>query len=121
MIAVNGSIRIPISKWNPASSIHLNDISNGSGLPSTSMRIAMEYRQTFHTDVFIDILSYRKYGHNEGDEPRFTQPLLYKAINNHPNPRDIYSKKLIEQNIQTKDEILQIQKDFDDILELKLS
>ncbi len=86
-----------------------------------TMRIAMEYRQTFHTDVFIDILSYRKYGHNEGDEPRFTQPLLYKAISSHPNPRDIYSKKLIEQNIQSKDEILQIQKDFDNILELKLS
>jgi 2-oxoglutarate dehydrogenase E1 component len=42
--------------------------------------MAMEYRQTFYSDVFIDILSYRKYGHNEGDEPRYTQPTLYKAI-----------------------------------------
>ncbi|MGC9342547.1 MAG: thiamine pyrophosphate-dependent enzyme, partial [Bacteroidales bacterium] len=84
-----------------------------------TIRIAMEYRQTFHTDVFIDILSYRKYGHNEGDEPRFTQPLLYKTIASHPNPRDIYAKKLIDQGIYSEDEIKSIQKDFDDILEIK--
>jgi 2-oxoglutarate dehydrogenase E1 component len=57
-------------------------------------KLAMEFRQTFHRDVFIDVLCYRKYGHNEGDEPRFTQPLLYKAIASHPNPKDIYVKKL---------------------------
>ncbi|TPG36189.1 2-oxoglutarate dehydrogenase E1 component [Flavobacterium pectinovorum] len=62
--------------------------------------IALEYRQTFGEDVFIDILSYRKYGHNEGDEPKFTQPLLYKAIDTHPNPRDVYIEKLLsEKNI----------------------
>jgi 2-oxoglutarate dehydrogenase E1 component len=58
---------------------------------------AMEFREIFHKDVFIDLLCYRKYGHNEGDEPRFTQPLLYKAIANHPNPYEIYKKKLIDQ------------------------
>lgn len=57
-------------------------------------KLAMEFRQTFKRDVFIDVLCYRKYGHNEGDEPRFTQPLLYKAIATHPNPKDIYVKKL---------------------------
>ncbi len=57
-------------------------------------KLAMEFRQTFHRDVFIDVLCYRKYGHNEGDEPRFTQPLLYKAIATHPNPKDIYVKRL---------------------------
>ncbi len=51
-----------------------------------TLRLAVEYRQEFRSDVFIDILGYRKYGHNEGDEPRFTQPLLYKAIEKHPNP-----------------------------------
>ena len=85
-----------------------------------TIRIAMEYRQTFHTDVFIDILSYRKYGHNEGDEPRFTQPILYKAIASHPNPRDIYARKLIEQGVYSEADIKEIQKDFDDILEIKL-
>ncbi|EHQ26646.1 2-oxoglutarate dehydrogenase E1 component [Mucilaginibacter paludis] len=61
------------------------------------INMAMEYRQTFHDDVFIDILCYRRYGHNEADEPKFTQPLLYKAIESHANPRDIYNQKLLDQ------------------------
>lgn len=61
-----------------------------------TIKLALEYQHTFNSDVFIDILGYRKYGHNEGDEPRFTQPALYKAIAKHPNPREIYSKKLAE-------------------------
>ena len=85
-----------------------------------TIRIAMEFRQVFHSDVFIDILCYRKYGHNEGDEPRFTQPLLYKIIAEHPNPRDIYAKKLISQNIYTKEQLEQIKNDFENILETKL-
>ncbi|MFP4058979.1 MAG: 2-oxoglutarate dehydrogenase E1 component [Bacteroidales bacterium] len=85
-----------------------------------TIQMAMEYRQEFHSDVFIDILSYRKYGHNEGDEPRFTQPLLYNAIAKHPNPRDIYSRKLIEQGLFSEDVIREIESDFDKILEDKL-
>jgi 2-oxoglutarate dehydrogenase E1 component len=84
------------------------------------IQLAMEFRQEFHMDVFIDILCYRKYGHNEGDEPRFTQPLLYKAIGKHPNPRDIYGNKLIEQKIYTEDDIDQARKDYEEILEEKL-
>lgn len=61
-------------------------------------QIATEFRQTFHRDIFIDILGYRKYGHNEGDEPRFTQPLLYKMIAQHPNVKQIYLKKLESEN-----------------------
>jgi 2-oxoglutarate dehydrogenase E1 component len=53
----------------------------------------------FGRDVFIDLLGYRKYGHNEGDEPRFTQPLLYKIIAKHQNPRDIYAEKLLAEKI----------------------
>ncbi len=56
--------------------------------------LAMEYRQKFHADVFIDLVSYRKHGHNEGDEPSFTQPLLYKTIKAHDSPREVYGKKL---------------------------
>ncbi len=58
-------------------------------------KMALEYRQKFYTDVWIDVLCYRKYGHNESDEPRFTQPLLYKEIATHANPREIYAQKLI--------------------------
>ena len=68
------------------------------------MNIALEYRQTFHRDVFIDLLGYRKYGHNEGDEPKFTQPKLYKAIAAHSSPRDIYLQKLLADGSVTAEE-----------------
>ena len=60
-----------------------------------AVELAVEYRQTFHKDVFIDLLGYRKYGHNEGDEPRFTQPKLYQTIAKHDDPRKIYYNKLL--------------------------
>ncbi|MFV0375879.1 MAG: 2-oxoglutarate dehydrogenase E1 component [Mangrovibacterium sp.] len=84
-----------------------------------TIKLAMEFRQKFHADVFIDILCYRKYGHNEGDEPRFTQPLLYKAIASHKNPRDIYGEKLVEMGIMTPGQINQEIIDFDNLLEEK--
>ncbi|MEI7828897.1 MAG: 2-oxoglutarate dehydrogenase E1 component [Prolixibacteraceae bacterium] len=83
-----------------------------------TVKLALEFRQHFHSDVFIDILSYRKYGHNEGDEPRFTQPLLYKIIASHPNPRDIYAKKLIEEGVMTQTEVDEEIARFDRQLEL---
>lgn len=64
-----------------------------------AMSFALDYRMQFGSDVFIDLLGYRKYGHNEGDEPRFTQPVLYKIIAKHQNPRDIYAAKLLEQGV----------------------
>ncbi len=67
-------------------------------------KLALEFRQRYNIDVFIDLLSYRKYGHNEGDEPRFTQPKLYDIIAKHKNPRDIYANKLIEDGIITQSE-----------------
>ena len=82
--------------------------------------MAMEYRRVFSSDVFIDILSYRKYGHNEGDEPRYTQPTLYKAIASHPNPRDIYAEELISQGVYSREETQRLQKDFDAFLDEKL-
>ncbi len=75
-------------------------------------KLAMEFRQTFHRDVFIDVLCYRKYGHNEGDEPRFTQPVLYKAIAAHPNPKDIYVKKLESEGSELAVEAKDIEKGF---------
>lgn len=84
-----------------------------------AIKLALEFRQRFHSDIFIDILSYRKYGHNEGDEPRFTQPLLYKAIAQHPNPRDIYANKLIESGLTTQQEVDQEIEAFNNTLEEK--
>jgi 2-oxoglutarate dehydrogenase E1 component len=84
-----------------------------------TITLAMEFRQKFQTDVFIDILCYRKYGHNEGDEPRFTQPMLYKAIEKHPNPRDIYVEKLDRLGIISNEEARKEIKDFDKFLDQK--
>ena len=83
------------------------------------MIFAVEYRQRYQRDVFIDLLCYRKYGHNEGDEPRFTQPLLYKTISKHPNPKEIYAKKLREQGVIDDEYLKQVDKDFRQMLEMK--
>ena len=77
-----------------------------------AMHFAVAYRNRFKKDVFIDLLGYRKYGHNEGDEPRFTQPKLYKAISNHKNPRDIYAEKLISERVITHHELEQMEKEY---------
>jgi 2-oxoglutarate dehydrogenase E1 component len=71
-------------------------------------------------DIFIDLLGYRKYGHNEGDEPRFTQPKLYKAISKHPNPMDIYAKKLIDEEIVTQIDVNELENKYKLSLEKKL-
>ncbi len=63
-----------------------------------AVEMALDYRMRYKKDVYIDLLGYRKYGHNEGDEPRFTQPNLYKNISKHQNPYKIYSDKLIAEN-----------------------
>ncbi|NVK05189.1 MAG: 2-oxoglutarate dehydrogenase E1 component [Flavobacteriia bacterium] len=82
-----------------------------------AIRFATAYRQKFNKDVFIDLLCYRKYGHNEGDEPRFTQPLLYKEIAKHPNPRQIYSEKLEKSNDLEQSELEAMEKEFRAMLE----
>jgi len=58
--------------------------------------LAVAYRQQFNEDIFIDMVCYRKYGHNEGDEPKFTQPQLYALIDKHPNPREVYTQYLLQ-------------------------
>ena len=82
-----------------------------------AMQLAIEFRQEFNRDVFVDMICYRKYGHNEADEPRFTQPFMYQLINKHISPREIYIEKLkSEGNIDEK-MAKQIKADFDDNLQ----
>lgn len=78
---------------------------------------ALEYRMQFGRDVFLDVLGYRKYGHNEGDEPRFTQPKLYKAISKHKNPRDIYAERLINEGVIDEDYVKKLESDYKSELE----
>jgi len=60
------------------------------------VKLAVEYRQKFKKDIFVDMVCYRRHGHNESDEPKFTQPSLYNIISKHPNPREVYNRSLIE-------------------------
>ncbi len=82
-----------------------------------AMRMAVEYRQRYQKEIFIDLLCYRKYGHNEGDEPRFTQPLLYKAIAKHPNPRTIYNEKLLKEGAVESSLVKEMEAEFKAMLE----
>lgn len=83
--------------------------------------LAMEFRQKFQRDVFIDLLCYRKYGHNESDEPRFTQPLLYKIIEKHPDPATLYIDKLVGENVISKDYAKGLWDSFNEIMDQELA
>ena len=69
-----------------------------------AVRIAYAFRSTFHKDILVDLVGYRRWGHNEGDEPAFTQPQMYDAIRSHPTVRELYARRLQEAGIVTQDE-----------------
>ena len=113
-IVVNNQVGFTTNFTDGRSSTYCTDVAkttlcpvfhvNGDDVEAVvqTMEIAMEYRQKFSRDVFIDLLCYRKYGHNEGDEPKFTQPKLYDLIAKHPNPKDIYFDHILYQSIDLK-------------------
>ncbi|MFV0303939.1 MAG: 2-oxoglutarate dehydrogenase E1 component [Moheibacter sp.] len=82
-----------------------------------ALNFAADYRMRFGEDVFIDLLGYRKYGHNEGDEPRFTQPKLYSIIAKHPNPREIYLEHLIKEGVIGNEILEKKEKEFKQLLD----
>jgi 2-oxoglutarate dehydrogenase E1 component len=130
-IVVNNQVGFTTNYLDARSSTYCTDIAkvtlcpvfhvNGDDVEAVAhtLKIASEYRQEFHRDVFIDLLCYRKYGHNEGDEPRFTQPKLYDIISSHPNPREIYKNKLLQEGILNIEEINYSDKQFQDLLEAR--
>ena len=69
------------------------------------LEIALDYRQEFHKDVVIDLIGFRRHGHNEGDEPTYTQPLMYRAIEAHPGVRTLYARRLVREGALTEDEV----------------
>ena len=127
-IVVNNQIGFTTNYLDARSSTYCTDVAkvvqspvfhvNGDDVEALAYTIqfAMEFRDKFQQDVFIDLLCYRKYGHNEGDEPRFTQPLLYKAIEKHQNPFEIYAQKLITEGVVTNEFI----KEFEEKVNTKL-
>ncbi len=113
-IVVNNQIGFTTNYLDGRSSTYCTDVAkvtlspvfhvNGDDIEAViqTIQIATQYRQTFHRDVFVDLLGYRKYGHNEGDEPKFTQPNLYDLIDKHPSVREIYLNQLIAENVLSK-------------------
>jgi len=80
-------------------------------------RIATEFRLKFNRDVVVDLICYRRFGHNEGDEPSFTQPLMYEKIRSHPSPIKVYGNKLVSENTMSKEELESLIKKFKDLLD----
>lgn len=99
-----------IAKLTLAPVIHVN--ADDAEAVVKALLFALEYRMEFGSDIYIDILGYRKYGHNEGDEPRFTQPVLYKSLARHKNVRDLYNIKLVEQNIVSPSYVKEIEEAY---------
>ncbi len=84
-------------------------------------RLAAEFRQKFNKDIFVDMVCYRRHGHNESDEPKFTQPELYNIISKHPNPREIYTKRLIERGDFDAKIAMQMDEEFRQLLQDRLN
>ncbi len=130
-IVINNQVGFTTNYLDARSSIYCTDVAktvqapvlhvNGDDVEAVihATLFAMEYRQRYNRDIFIDLLCYRKYGHNEGDEPRFTQPLLYKQINKHPNPKEIYAKKLQEEGVIDKAFLKELENEFKEVLEMR--
>ena len=108
---VNNQVGFTTSPQFARSSPYPSDVAKGVQAPilhvngddpeavTFACKMAIEFRQTFHRDIVIDMWCYRRFGHNEGDEPSFTQPLMYKNIKTHPGVSEIYSKRLVEQGV----------------------
>jgi len=84
---------LPVITFNDRASLHVNGEEPEACI--RAMKLAYEFRQQFHKDVVIDMLCYRRHGHNEGDEPSLTQPKMYKSIKEHRSVRKIYTETLL--------------------------
>tara|TARA_Y100001968_G_scaffold309136_1_gene328639 strand:- start:588 stop:3308 length:2721 start_codon:yes stop_codon:yes gene_type:complete len=123
-IVINNQVGFTTNYLDARSSTYCTDVAkttlcpvlhvNGDDIEAVmhTMKFAVSYRQKFKKDVFIDLLCYRKYGHNEGDEPKFTQPKLYKLIEQHPNPKEIYARKLISEKVISQEDVVNLEKEF---------
>jgi len=92
-----------VAKSNHAPILHVNG--DDPDAVVAVAELAIEYRQTFGKDVVIDLFCYRRHGHNESDEPAFTQPIMYRKIASHPTTRAIYAERLVEAGVVTREEV----------------
>ena len=110
-IIANNQVGFTTSQWEGRSTLYASDLAKGFKVPIVHVnaddpeacvevaRLACAYRQQFHTDFVIDLVGYRRYGHNEGDEPRFTQPQMYERIDAHPTARKLWAAELVRREI----------------------
>ena len=117
--ARSGVYSTDVAKVVAAPVVHVNGDDTEAAVKA--LLFALEYRMKFREDVFVDLVGYRKYGHNEGDEPRFTQPVLYKLISKHPNARNIYNARLLENKIIDEAYIGALEEKHKALLEEELS
>ncbi|HCY77972.1 MAG TPA: multifunctional oxoglutarate decarboxylase/oxoglutarate dehydrogenase thiamine pyrophosphate-binding subunit/dihydrolipoyllysine-residue succinyltransferase subunit [Ignavibacteriales bacterium] len=103
-----------VAKMIQAPIFHVNGDDPEAALWVT--QLALEYKLIFKKDVVIDLFGYRRHGHNEGDEPGFTQPLLYEKIKTHPSARKLYEDKLISESVLTENEVQKIHDKFSEVL-----
>lgn len=120
-IIINNQIGFTTSPIDARSTVYASDVAkmvqapifhvNGDDPEATLLvtKLAYEYRMRFHKDVVIDVYSFRRLGHNEADEPAFTQPLLYKAIRNHPTVKNIYQNKLLKDKIVSETDVKEME------------
>ncbi|MDA9654693.1 2-oxoglutarate dehydrogenase E1 component, partial [Candidatus Pelagibacter sp.] len=104
-----------VAKMVDAPILHVNGDDPEAVVYAT--RIATEFRLKFNRDVVVDIICYRRFGHNEGDEPSFTQPLMYKKIRSHPTPVEVYGKKLVNENTLSESELKNFKIEFKNLLD----
>ena len=104
-----------VAKMVDAPIIHANGDDPEAVVYAT--RIATEFRLKFNRDAVVDLICYRRFGHNEGDEPSFTQPSMYEKIRSHPTPIKVYGKKLVTENTITSEELENLVKGFKDLLD----
>src|SRR5210317_704919 len=104
-----------VAKMVDAPILHVNGDDPEAVVYAT--RIATEFRLKFNRDVVVDLICYRRFGHNEGDEPSFTQPLMYKKIRSHPTPVEMYGKKLVNENTLSESELSKFKTDFKNLLD----
>ena len=128
-IVVNNQVSFTTNYLDARSSTYCTDIAKVTDSPVMhvnaddveavvhAVRFAADFRKSFGKDVYIDLLGYRKYGHNEGDEPRFTQPHLYSLISKHQNPREIYKTKLLEDKTLSTEVLDKMDKEFKSLLD----
>ncbi len=123
-IIANNLIGFTTERFDSRSTKYASDVAKGFEIPIVHVNadhpesvlaaatLAFEYRQTFHKDFVIDLVGYRRFGHNEMDEPRVTNPLMYSTVNQHPTVKELYAERLVKDGILTKEEVEKIDADI---------